>query len=173
MIDKETGKEMDKVYVLENVVECKECDFCDKWDYCKYDARCNVTFHERFTDDNQHFLHLEFHFNSIWGDEINFKELQRIVSNASLWERNLNVIRKTLNGNWEVKLDDDTSFSCHHEIEDKDNYYWCSDHSNTVNLGKIAECYKDCSLCNNCEECVKINGRDDLLKALRRDGQND
>lgn len=156
---------MKKVYNLSKIVDCKECGFCEDFDYCQHDANCEVTFHEEFTNDGQHFLHLEFHFNSIWSNEINFKELENLVRYAGLCEEELNIIRKTLKGNWRVKLSNDIFFSCHHEIEY--GSYWRRDSSNSFDLGMIGECYDDCSLCNYCEECVRINGRDELLKALR------
>lgn len=167
MIDNETDKEMHKVYTVRKIVECNDCGFCEDFDYCQYGASCNVSFHERFTDDDQHFLHLEYHFDSIWSDEMDFKALQYIVEECNLCVDELNIIRKTLKGNWEVKLTDDIVFSCHHEIEVPEAYYWCSNSKDTIDLGKIAECYDDCSLCHRCCEGVTINGRDDLLKALR------
>ena len=182
MIDNETGKEMHKVYTVEKIVECNDCGYCENYDYCQYKAQCEVTFHERFTDDDQHWLHLEYHFDSIWSDELNFRQLEFLVIECNLNINRLNTIRKAIKGNWEVKLTDDIVFRCHHEIEIPEAYYWCSNYKDTVDLGRIAECYDDCETCTKCHNfwnencrdcdgcdahpCTKINGRESLMKQL-------
>ena len=180
-------EEMDKVYTVYKKVDCDDCEFCEAFDYCKHQASCNVTFHERFTDDDQHWLHLEYHLGSNEVFEMNWENFKEIVRQCEFNIDELNIIRKTLDGNWKVELSDGIYFSCHHEISIPEEYYWESNFEGTVDLGRIAECYDDCDKCTKCHNwsmnydtqyekcrycdgchehpCTKVNGRKTLLDA--------